>query len=280
MHWYSALLNGAAPGLDCASCLHVDDIDQPPRLDSLMKVALNFFDTIGEKPKRVSYWLANEPTHRRSSIRKFINKFENTEYTVGDTMRSVAITSAGFESDDLSDTWTPRAVASVSRHGKTIKAFFQSSRELEKESEMLLNLPHSLCGTMFSAAYVFEYPFVFSPLAYSSGLSYSPSFKKWGDHTDRDAERVANWSNHCYQGQRGSEGYMRDIYPMNLIGPEHLGMVIGKIKLENWISQDPTRGRLLPCHGKVLWIIKGKEIRSVQTELDQFEILLSSFPPR
>lgn len=279
MHRYSPLLSGAAAGLDCASCLHVDDIGQSVDLDLLLEEAVVFFDRIGEKPKRVSYWFDCESNSRRSSLGRFIKNYQGSGHAVGTTIRSISISGHGFEGDAMSDTWTPRSVFSCSCHGRTIKAFFQSPVEFEKEKGVLSKLAFRLFENFFSSAHIFEYPFVFSPLAYTTGLIYSPNVRQWGGHTLRDKERVTNWSNHCYRGHRASEGYLRDVYPVNLISLEHTEMHVGSVKLGGWIGADPARGSLSRLNGKFLWEIGCKNIRSVQRELDKAEILLAGFPP-
>jgi hypothetical protein len=279
MHRYSHLLSGAASGLECASCLHVDDIGRPIDLDPFLEEAVAFFNRLGEKPKRVSYWLDHESKPRRSSLKRFMNNFLDAGHTIGTTFQGLSISGVGFEGNDMSDTWTPRSVFSCGRHGRTIKAFFQSPCNFGEERNILPKLPFCLFPA-FSSAYIFEYPFVFSPLAYTSGISYGPNVKSWGDHNARDTERVTNWSNHCYRGHKASEGYLRDVYPVNVIGSAQAEALIGSVKLEDWIKQDPSRGILLPLNDKMLWEIGDRDILSVQRALDKFKILLSAFPPK
>jgi hypothetical protein len=240
---------------------------------------LGFFEEVGEKPKRISYQTEASSQPRRSSVQRFVREFGGARHEIGTTFRSVDITSRGFEGDDLSDTWTPSSTASAAHHGRIIEAFFQSSRPLEREKTSLLELPFRLFNVGFSACYIFSYPFVFSPIAYASGLSYSPNVRKFGETTHRDGERVANWANHCYRGQRASDGYLRDVYPMSLIGPEHLAMPLGEIDLETWIRQDPNRGNLTRLRDKFVWEIGDENLRTVQNALDRFRILLAGFPP-
>lgn len=279
MQGYSHLLTGAGHGLECVSCLHIDDIEEKISADIVMKFALVFFHEIGEIPKAVDYQLSSERQHRRLSVSNFNKHMARTGHSVGTTLSSMTITSGGFEGDATSDTWTPRSVVSAALHGRVLEAFLQAPRYTDKENRYLAGLPYEMFGTSFAAAYIFPFPWAFSPLSYGSGISYSPNRKRLGDLTDRDSERVMNWANHCYRGHRASEGYLRDIYAMNIIGQKHIGMRVGNLDLGNWIEQDPIRGSLSELSGKTLWIVESEHLLSVQAALDNAGVLLSAFSP-
>jgi hypothetical protein len=155
----------------------------------------------------------------------------------------------------------------------------QSPQDHSKDRDLLTELAIRKFRVSFAAAYIFSYPLVFSPIAYSIGLSYSPNKKRLGFVTDRDAERVVNWASHCYRGHRASEGYLRDIYPINIIEQIHLERRIGDLDLQTWISAHNNRGRLSVYEDKMLWIIDDEYLLSVQHCLDRAKLLLSAFSP-
>lgn len=279
MHGYSHLLTGAASDLACASCLHIDDIQPRLSVDELIEHARSFFDDIGETPKSVGYQISSESRGGRLSLASFCKRIVGKGHTVGDALTSITITSSGFEDNEISDTWTPRSVFSVALHGKVLEAFLQSPRDFHQEHELLANFPFRLFGNSFAAAYVFPYPWVFSPVAYCSGISYSPNIRHAGRLTDRDAERVMNWANHCYRGFRSSDGYLRDTYPISIIGRVHVDLPINHVNLETWLTGNRRRGNLSEFNDKFIWTIEDEDLLSVQLMLDDARVLLAGFAP-
>lgn len=276
---YTHLLSGAAPGLDCAACLHVDDITREISVEAFIGLADSFFEEIGEAPQRVAFEPMVEGKARCATVSEFRKRVRKAGHFIGRTMRSVTVSSGGYEGNAISATWTPRACASVALHARILEIFLQTPNDGEKERAFLQEISGELVGSNFACAYVFSYPHVFSPLAYASGISYSPGESSYGSPTFRDSERIANWANHCYRGHRASEGFLRDVYPLNVIGDTQLMAKVGDEQLKEWIEQDCRRGRLLPFRDKTLWSVEPVDLPLVQASLDKAKILLAGFPP-
>ena len=279
MHGYSHLLTGVARDLECVACLHIDDLGRKVSADKIVDYAFAFFETIGEPPTKVDYEIASETKPRRSSFPTFRKRVGGKQHYVGSTLSSITVTSSGFEGTEISDTWTPRSLVSVALHGKILKAFFQVPDATRNSMEYLINLAVDQLDIDYAAAYVFPFPWIFSPISYYSGLSYSPSRNIMGDITFSDSERIANWASHCYRGHRASEGYLREIYGENIIDDSHIAMYIGGITLEAWIAQDSSHGKLSRRGDKILWSLEDACLPMVQKQLDEARILLSAYPP-
>lgn len=126
---------------------------------------------------------------------------------------------------------------------------------------------------------MFSFPWVFSPAAYFAGAGYKHNVRKFGGLTEEDSARITNWQNHCYRGLRPSQGYLREIYPVNLISPLVLKNSIDGRPLDEWISDSKEHGKLSEFGAKWLWEIPYRDLPAVQKELDRERILLSGFAP-
>lgn len=277
---YAHLLRGVKSGLDCQICLEIDDLADAVPLETFMNEALSFFQTIGESPKRVTYSLRSEGKARRATVNVFQKRMMGQINTIGRTLHYVEITAPGYEPNDISDTWTPRAIAGISRHGRVLNAFFDGPARGDDLQDYLLGIVHrAIGGSNFASAEMFRFPWMFSPSAYFAGITYDHSVKQLGGPTFEDGERIANWSNHCYRGLRPSDGYMRDVYPINILTDKHLRRQVGGHTLREWIADDPRRGKIEQFDRKFLWQIPDDQLVAVQSALDANRLFLSGFPP-
>lgn len=276
---YSHLLTGVAPSLETVSCLHAEDIQTPINAQELYDIAREFFSIIDERPYRVAYDDPASGKSRRCAFETFRKRLADVNFEVGNSVYGLTFSSRGYEPDPGSDTWTPRAALTVHRVGNVLCAFLYANEDglcLDGVWAWALQFFNSYS---FSNAHLFKLPWLFSPLAYSSGLSYSPNRPGAGNPNRIDGERHVRWAAHCYRGRRASEGYMRDIYSINVIGAHHLQRRIDGEGLATWISRDPRRGRLEPYRDRHLWSVENENLLLLQRELDQAQFLLSGFSP-
>ena len=276
---YSHLLTGVSPSLETVSCLQLEDIRTSVNLQELFDFAGEFFPLARERPYRVDYDDPDSDKGRRCTFRTFGKRFGGTNLSVGAAIRAVAFSGRGFEPDPGSDTWTPKSALIVHCIGKVLYAFLYAPElglRLDGAWDRALQFFDS---SNFSNANLFKFPRLFSPRAYASGISYSANRPGTGKPNFTDGERHVRWAAHCYRGRRASEGYMRDIYSLNLIGPHHLERRIGGHDLATWIARDRRRGRLEPYRDRHLWSVAHENLLLVQRELDAAQFLLSGFSP-
>ena len=221
---YAHLLRGAAAGLPCFTCLEMNEMFVEPAglgpqlpVDRFMDDVESLFETVGDTPFRVTYRLASAKTFRRKGYKAFVRKFRGASLCVLQDFSSIDVSSSGVNADPVSDTWLPRTAYIVERHGKIFNAFIQVPGEYKRWSGYLLELATGRFGKLFYSAQVYELPEQFSPTAYFRGIAYEPNVKNIGSWSERDRRRLTNWSNHCYLGLKPSDGFIRDIYPVNIM---------------------------------------------------------------
>jgi hypothetical protein len=68
-------------------------------------------------------------------------------------------------------------------------------------------------------------------------------------------------------GKRHEEGFMHDLYNLNILSQPHAAMTIGTVPLRDWISLD-DRGKLIVINDRVFaWIVPDRVIRNVRETL-------------
>lgn len=118
--------------------------------------------------------------------------------------------------------------------------------------------------------------FEFGPGNYAhgmvSGLGYSREDMAKGD-------RIGAWFRERLDNSRHLTGYLRDVYPLNVISEPHLSQRVEGRALADWIGQSPARGTLrgLPG-GASLWRIDEANIDGVRTVLIKAGLLIAYLP--
>ena len=114
----------------------------------------------------------------------------------------------------------------------------------------------------------FELGPAFYALGMISGLDYSPAEMAEGD-------RIGAWFNERLQENRHLAGYLRDIYPLNVLSSAHLEHRLESGCLADWIGQSPERGRLRSLQrGAWLWSVDDDQLEDVRRQLRKTDIFL------
>lgn len=275
---YQHLLAGAAPDLDCVCCLEIDEIHGGLSVASLLNISSILFENWSLKPKRVTYSLREEGKSRRASFATIRNRFGEIEDEVGRSITYIEISGAGIEQNEISDVWTPCAFAGGAMQGRILNAFFFGPAPFDEGAQRYIELLRAN-RVEFASAQIFSFPWVYSPVAYFAGATYDHSDRRLGKLTPGGSARITNWRSHCHRGNRPSQGYMRDVYPLNILSREHICNELRGVSLLEWISTSPSRGEISEFGSKCIWRIADQHIAEVQRSLDEAGLLLAGSPP-
>ena len=73
------------------------------------------------------------------------------------------------------------------------------------------------------------------------------------------------------------QGYLRDIYPLNVLSAPHLHMPVNGVPLADWIRVSADRGTLRPLAGGAwLWRIDEPHVPAITAELEQAGLLIAA----
>ena len=73
--------------------------------------------------------------------------------------------------------------------------------------------------------------------------------------------------------------FLRDVYPVQVLSAEHLGLRVGPSLLKGWINEDQTDGCLEPLEGVgSVWVITDDQIDAVRAVLASHNLLTAYIP--
>jgi hypothetical protein len=94
-----------------------------------------------------------------------------------------------------------------------------------------------------------------------TGLRYSSK-----DMAEKD--RISMWMHERSGANRHLHGYLRDVYPLNILSSCHLSRQVGNVSLARWIDQNPDRGYLSELSTSAwLWKVPQSCLGEVQAQL-------------
>lgn len=115
-----------------------------------------------------------------------------------------------------------------------------------------LGLSEATCvdlATEFARLTVEEYGYLFfmhrnrGPMHYVIGMGYDP-VNYPNDRTLPESENISTWS---YSREiRGSRPWLRDVYPVNFVGPKLAAMSVEGKRFLDWVRARPERGTIEP----------------------------------
>ncbi len=118
----------------------------------------------------------------------------------------------------------------------------------------------------------YERPFELGPDLYAhgmvTGLGYSPEGMAQGD-------RIAAWMHERLGANRHLHGFVRDVYPLNVLSSSHVSRDVENVSLGQWIQQSADRGDLKQIGGEAwLWNLDHNQIDSVRADLQRAGCLI------
>lgn len=118
--------------------------------------------------------------------------------------------------------------------------------------------------------------FELGPSIYAYGMVTGLGFSR-EEMSERD--RIASWLHERMENNRQLTGYLRDIYPLNVISEPHLAQPVEGKPLRDWIDESPQRGELRGLPGGAWrWRIEESNVEQVRAALAKAGLLIA-YPP-
>lgn len=153
---------------------------------------------------------------------------------------------------------------------RSLSVFVECSvvAEFEHHAKQLI----AAVGRIAPIQYGFEtvIPFSKGPYFYVNGTLYEGEKQ----YSRKEGERLAKW-NHALLACRKTdspvaEGYLRDVYEMNVLSESQLSIVIDGLKLSNWITKNSSRGYLEVLNDKLcIWSVPEGSLNNLRRVLGQ-----------
>ncbi len=108
-------------------------------------------------------------------------------------------------------------------------------------------------------------PFSIGPYFYVNGTIYEGERK----YSRKEGERLAKW-NHALLACRKkdfpvAEGYLRDVYEVNVLSESQLSIIIDGVELFDWVKQNSNYGSIEMLNDRLcIWSVPAGSIRSLR----------------
>lgn len=270
---YAHLVGAFCDSQAVATCLYLDELRRDVELCELLDLAEHWFKQHGLSPSVLLGKDACKSPLLRPTIKKL--RASDSDRAAIEVINRLEIFPKGRSTVD--DTWLP-AVYFAASMGRPTAAFMSVNASLDA-SAALAALKHADRVLGASASYAFWLPVRCSPLAYFWSISFQSNRRddvRWGD---RERRRLSNWRDNTDEiGQRwysARDGYVRDVYPLMLLGAAHMERPVGPIPLRRAI-EERRLGSVVPVGDRFLWSIPSEKLAEAQALLDDQEICLSA----
>jgi hypothetical protein len=147
------------------------------------------------------------------------------------------------------------------------------------------NVQHSANGIL-TADFLAQVSSILNPgygFRFARGINRGPSLYAFGVSAglsvsaQDEIERIGQWMRERISERRFLKGFLRDIYPDNILTRDHLSFSIDGVPLQVWIQGNSHRGALVEIDQKrFLWRIKNDEIARIRDELRPTGMLICS----
>jgi hypothetical protein len=173
--------------------------------------------------------------------------------------------------------------------GEIVQAYLFSQKkcmfgayDIFLDNFMRLEIGINLCIIMRPKyAFLYKFPFVFSPWTYVSGMTNTeydniPHEKYYNEKHVDIRKRISSWHWHDNKQKICEQGFLREIYPLNFINENHLDHeIFPKTTLKDWIKAADHRGTLEKATDELwLWAVPDEDLEFVTKELAMSDILL------
>ena len=133
-------------------------------------------------------------------------------------------------------------------------------------------------GTAY--AHAFDFPLAYGPDYYLLAVGAVPT-----ERTSREDEayvaRITRWrDNTWHRGLRPSQGYFREVYPINLVMQAHLDRQYKKHRLSEYMAEVGSLTKVSGIDGMYRWYIDEERLFEVREELEPSGLVLSACTDR
>lgn len=141
-----------------------------------------------------------------------------------------------------------------------------------EELELLATQLSKMCELRYGIGY--RRPFSLGPDLYALGMNTAPDYSEAGMLA---SDRIGAWFRERIDQNRHLQGYLRDVYPMNVLSDPHLRMPVNGVALADWIRTSADRGTLRPLAGGAwLWRVDEQHVPAITAELEQAGLLIAA----
>jgi hypothetical protein len=131
-------------------------------------------------------------------------------------------------------------------------------------------------GTVYANS--FDFPTLFGPASYQASIGAIPSGMSTRIN-EKYTERITRWRDNRWGGLLPSQGYLREVYPINFVLDSHLNMPFQNRPLSEYMKRV---GSLIVSeynNKMYLWTVPPERIDRVRQDLESSGIVLSSTQP-
>jgi hypothetical protein len=112
------------------------------------------------------------------------------------------------------------------------------------------------------------------PAMYAIGMSegLGPSGREYAESLE-----ISRWGDLGMVREVFREGFLRDVYPWNLLNQAQLDRQVDGLSLREWIAHDPERGALTPASiDRWLWEVSSRRVSAVGESLRRAGVLFEA----
>ena len=269
---FSHLVGTAVPSQAAvASCVYFDGIAEELPVSRVLDLIESWFSLLDKKPAVVLVKAANGRTPR-FTVKSLRERAALGQTTFDGSFETIQFFPKGRTTID--DTWRPSAYFAISVR-RPASAFFC----VNSDFSALDLISFLITGDELfrsCASYGFWFPERFSPLGYYWGIAVEPSDAGVGAWGKRELSRISHWRDNASIGIASNtgrsvfgacDGFVRDAYPLMLLGPNHLSRKINGVPLrDRLLAQELGDSR--PVGGKYLVSVPTEKLAVAQEMLD------------
>ncbi len=277
MQSYTALTGVSCP-LETRRCIYLDGLTETVSIDLAFTIARKLFGMFGFDVVKVLIGHTSKSEPKTYSAKKLISEIQAGAV---DQFKSAQFYPNKRSSVD--ESWRPSTYFSVTNQYRVNSIFFSFDSKNDSDADTrILETLRKLSD--YCAGYIFDFPNVFSPLAYYSGIVVDPSDRRVGRIADRESLRIENWRRNTEIGVvRAGErvylhpcqGYVRDAYPKIILSKPHCARRFnGKSIIE--LAHEVCGSTVLRYNEKSILITNQSEIIDLQKLFDELGVTLST----
>lgn len=260
-------------------CIYLDGIRSASSIIGMTDLVVQWFGDLNFQVRQVVIGERGESASKVRSLGWLLGELASTDGAGREEWSSIQF----FPSrrTTVEETWQPDVYfgVEIKRHESSIFISVKSDLGRGLGEDVATGFLNSFAPC---AAYIFEFPTVFSPLAYFWGITVMPANRRWR-YGHREEERLAIFRDNSRIGLGkksrpklfgACEGFVRDVYPKMYLSEVHLKRMVGGISFEDFakahcsISSIGRDYRLLT--------IDPSRLGSIQRMWDDNDLTLSS----
>jgi hypothetical protein len=258
-----------------AATIAFHDWREPFNIEAWAECGLHFFHLVGAKPNAVTYWQGEGRTRRVSAsyLSKVIQKKD---------VRSIGIHELMAPFDDLGDCRTEASFSIPTRARTSIFTYKSSAIDISLFSKIIRKFAE--CAKV-TYGYAYLRPVSLGPAMYAYNLSFGLNPRIESERVEQ--QEMAVWGRErldmivqkTVAPFRHVNGFLRDVFPLNVLSRPHVtGNVFGE-PLAKWIESEGWRGYLEEvCSGVWIWVIPEQNLPLVRKALQPTGILIVKPP--